>query len=115
MGVYAGYADPCDECLMQCDGMMDWSQDVFSSGAWGSNMTCTNSCYDPVYGECGGIWSDAANLHPCDACLIGCHEDPAWLDGEIRLGDHSCSTLSRSVVLLVARWLWLQQWRLRLA
>jgi hypothetical protein len=84
----AGYADPCDACLMGCDGMVDWSQmDSAGEDTWDGYFMCSETCHDPDYGACGGIWQDAADLHPCDACLIGCHEggDP-WLDGEIAIG-----------------------------
>merc|ERR1711988_174894 len=84
----AGYADPCDACLMGCDSMMDWSQMDMQDHTWVEYQMCSDTCHDPEYGACGGIWTDATDLNPCDACLIGCHEDGGdqWMDGEIAIG-----------------------------
>merc|ERR1712146_179464 len=85
----AGYADACDACLMECDSMIDWSQmDTQEEHLWVEYESCSDTCHDPEYGACGGLWTDATDLNPCDACLIGCHEGGGdqWLDGEIAIG-----------------------------
>jgi hypothetical protein len=124
------YSDPCDECLMECDELIDWEEmetitdqlmpttaEGGATGATGATgggygegdmedlwesagidalfseyEICTDSCHDVEHGACGGIWSE--ELHPCDACRMGCHGGPSgggggepdWMDGEIAIG-----------------------------
>jgi len=78
------YSDPCDQCIMECDSMLDWSATQSTDTEY---EMCMDGCYNAQYGACRGIWSDVPELHPCDACLLGCHEgEPPWLDPEIALG-----------------------------
>lgn len=86
-----GYSDPCDQCVMECDSMIDWSlmdtSDEIAEEIWHEYQRCTDACYDTQYGACRGMWNEVQDLHPCDACLLGCHEDePMWLDGEVAIG-----------------------------
>ena len=89
---WGGGSDPCDECIMACDSIIDWWSETVSEDTWVEYETCTDACYDSQHGECGGVWSDATDLHPCDACLIGCHEGGGdeWLDEQIALGRPFC-------------------------
>merc|ERR1712146_463089 len=88
------YSDPCDECLMECDHMIDWEGIELMSHEYQEEVyveyeMCTDTCYDMQHGACRGLWHDV--MHPCDACLMGCHasEELPWLDEEIAMGPFS--------------------------
>lgn len=90
------YSGPCDSCLMGCDGAVDWDSVDLETADWENDATltamfdvyelCTGQCY-ATGGACGTLGSLGPDLHPCDACMIGCTagQDPDWM-GEVAIG-----------------------------
>ena len=100
-------SDPCDMCIMGCDSMVDWDtmddMDPSTPGMWAEFERCSNGCFDVQHGACGGFWNDATDLHPCDACVLGCHESGGdWLDGEIAMGRPFLLGEARSSAMMAA-------------
>ena len=107
------FSDPCDMCIMGCDSMIDWAQigdpsmdPSTNPDMWVEFERCSNGCFDVQYGACGGIWGDATAMHPCDACMLGCHESgveqPPWLDGEVAMGRPFLLGQARSSAMMAA-------------